>query len=86
MMTMRRCVLFLALLIVLSAPRPTLGADSVPADQFDPLVKLIKPTAAESTWSSIPWMSDINAARKKAAAEGKPLFVWTTASEPLGGC
>ena len=85
-MTMRRFVLLSALLIVLSAPRPTLGADPIPTDQFDNLVKLVKPTAAESSWSSIPWMSDINAARKKAAAEGKPLFVWTTASEPLGGC
>ncbi len=85
MMTMRRCMLFLALPIVLSAPR-ILRADPIPADQFGNLVKLIKPTAAESSWSSIPWMSDINEARKKAAAEGKPLFVWTTASEPLGGC
>ena len=34
----------------------------------------------------IPWMSDLAEARRKAAQEGKPLYVWTMAGEPLGQC
>jgi hypothetical protein len=83
---MRRFMPFLALLFALVAPQPAPGANAVLAEQFDRLSKLIKPTAAESSWSSIPWMADLNEARRKAAAEGKPLFVWTMSGEPLGTC
>lgn len=51
---------------------------------FDRTMELIKPTPAESAWSSIPWMIDMNTARKKAAQEGKPLVIWTNGGEPLG--
>jgi hypothetical protein len=50
------------------------------------MFKLIKPAADESYWSEIPWMMDLAAARRKAAAEGKPLVVWTMSGEPLGHC
>ena len=85
-MMIRRFALFLALLVMLALPRSTSAVDSIPADQFDRLGALIKPSAAESSWSSIPWLVDINEAREKAATEGKPLFVWTAAGEPLGSC
>lgn len=53
---------------------------------YSQLLQLIKATPAESSWLSIPWMLDLNEARRKAAAEGKPLVVWTTSGEPLGRC
>jgi len=56
-------------------------------ERFDPrLHGLIKPRADEWKWARIPWMGDLAEARKKAAAEGKPLYVWTMAGEPLGQC
>jgi hypothetical protein len=55
-------------------------------DELELKLKLIKPTWAESGWSQIPWMLDLTAARKKAAAEGKPLYVWSMSGEPLGQC
>ena len=61
---------------------------SLDRDSMESLQKLIKPGPGEARWAEVPWMlsSDIWAARKKAAAEGKPLFLWYMAGEPLGTC
>ena len=53
-------------------------------DDFDKLHKLIKPHPGEAAWAEIPWLTDLWEARKKAAAEGKPIFVWIAAGEALG--
>lgn len=53
---------------------------------FEKLHALMKPQADEWKWAHVPWMSDLGEARKRAAAEGKPLYVWTMAGEPLGQC
>ena len=45
-------------------------------DQFERLHKLIKPQPGESKWATIPWLTNLAEARRKAAAEDKPLFVW----------
>jgi hypothetical protein len=60
-----------------------------PADEeFASLHKLILPGANDSQWMSVSWQPATNlwAARQKAAAEGKPLFLWYMAGEPLGPC
>jgi hypothetical protein len=49
--------------------------NAIPADQFLSLHKQIKPQPGESRWMEIPWLIDIHEARKKAAAEGKPMLV-----------
>jgi hypothetical protein len=58
------------------------------ADSVEKLQRLIAPAPDESQWMQVPWMpsSDIYAARKKAAEEGKPLLLWFMAGEPLGTC
>jgi hypothetical protein len=60
---------------------------AISPDQFDPLVKLILPAEerGETKWLEIPWLTDTLAARKKAAAEDKPIVVWTMSACPLGG-
>jgi hypothetical protein len=61
----------------------TAVAQPVPADvkltatTFTPLQKLIKPQPGESRWLEVPWLTDVHEARKKAAAEGKPLFIYS---------
>ena len=45
------------------------------ADTFPQLHKQIRPQPGESRWLELPWLIDLHAARQKAAAEGKPLFV-----------
>jgi hypothetical protein len=47
-----------------------LDANTVPQ-----LHKQIRPQPGESRWLELPWLIDLHAARQKAAAEGKPLFV-----------
>jgi hypothetical protein len=74
-----------------AAALTSLNAQQVPelrVEHFDKLHKLLSPGPHESHWMTVPWMpsSDIYAARKKAAAEGKPLLLWYMAGEPLGTC
>jgi len=57
-------------------------APGISADQFDSLRELIKPRPGG--FNDLPWMTDLWEARKKAAAEGKPLLVWVGDGHPLG--
>jgi hypothetical protein len=60
---------------------------AIPADQFGRLVALIKPQPGELRFHEIPWLIDVWEARKKAAAEGKPILVWSGAGgAPIGVC
>jgi hypothetical protein len=50
--------------------------------EFQKLQTMIKPKPGG--YNDVPWMTDFWAARKKAAAEGKPLLVWVGDGHPLG--
>jgi hypothetical protein len=59
----------------------------IPPEQFTTLHKLIKPQPGELRFHEIPWLLSVWDARKKAAAEGKPILVWSGAGgSPLGVC
>jgi hypothetical protein len=75
----RRTVGLAACLIAASLTWTGRAADrerGIPADQFGRLHKLINPQPGEAKWATIPWLTDLGEARRKAAAEDKPLFVW----------
>lgn len=83
---MLACGLAAALLPV---PSPAAESAQPPADLDDPvefarLHALAKPTEAESRWLEIPWGTDLWEARRKAAAEGKPILLWEMDGHPLG--
>lgn len=60
---------------------------SIAPGEFDSLHAKIKPQKGESRFWEIDWMLDLTAARQKAAAEGKPLLVWSGAGgAPIGAC
>src|SRR5262245_5945264 len=61
-----------------------LGADEIVPADFDKLRAMIKPRPGAALHEQLPWQASLWEARKKAAAEGKPLFVWGMAGEPLG--
>ncbi len=61
------------------APVPRLSPD-----QFAKLQALIKPQASEEAWAQIPWLTSLWQARKRAAAEGKPILLWEMDGHPLG--
>jgi len=63
-------------LLALAALTPGLHAGPLTPDQLAPLQKLIRPQPGESKWVAIPWLTNLQEARRKAVAEDKPLFVW----------
>ena len=75
----------IALLAFLAAG-PAVAQERTGAESFEKLHALVKPQTGEWAWARIPWMSDLAEARRKAAQEGRPLYVWTMAGEPLGQC
>ena len=59
----------------------------IPPEQFDAISKLIKPQPGELLFQQIPWLLSVHDARVKAAAEGKPLLIWSgSGGAPLGVC
>jgi hypothetical protein len=59
----------------------------IAANQFEELQKLIKPQSGESQFLDIPWILSVWEAREKAAAEGKPILVWSGAGgSPVAVC
>ena len=57
------------------------------AETFAQLRKQIRPQPGESRWMEIPWLIDVHEARRKAAAEGKPLFVYSGGGATgIGAC
>jgi hypothetical protein len=67
------------------APWPVSWAvDPIAPDQLPRLQALIKPHAGEDKWATIPWQTNLWQARRKAAAEGKPILLWEMDGNPLG--
>ena len=55
--------------------------------QFASLHKMIKPQSGESLFWNVPWLTSMREARRKAAAEGKPIIVWSgSGGAPVGVC
>ncbi len=64
---------------------PSLRAvEPIKPEQFAKLQALIKPEPVEGKWTQIPWMTSLWEARKRAAAEGKPILLWEMDGHPLG--
>ena len=53
----------------------SLGDGDLRAETFESRFQQIRPRPGESAWTEIPWLTDLHEARRKAAAEGKPMFV-----------
>jgi hypothetical protein len=67
--------------------KPAPKQATIAPEQFDSLVQLIRPDVqrGETKWLEVAWMTNTFEARKKAAAEDKPIVVWTMSACPLGG-
>jgi hypothetical protein len=76
--------LALAALALVALVSPLGGAEPIARDQVAKLQALIKPATGEEKWQQIPWQVDLWQARKKAAAEGKPILLWEMDGHPLG--
>jgi hypothetical protein len=68
---------------VLRADEPTPPS----AEQFAKLHAVIKRQSDEARYLDIDWYPSLWEARQKAAAEGKPLFIWAgSEGAPSAGC
>ncbi|HYF00029.1 MAG TPA: hypothetical protein VEJ18_14005 [Planctomycetota bacterium] len=55
-----------------------------PRDPFAETFALVKASPGEARWDEIEWTTSLWEGRKRAAAEGKPLFIWAANGNPLG--
>jgi hypothetical protein len=58
--------------------------EPVGPNNFATLLDAIRPKPGSSAWLKIPWQTSLAEARKKAAAEGKPVLLWEMDGNPLG--
>jgi hypothetical protein len=87
MMFARRYLLGMTLAANLGSATAFAQPPSIEAKDFDRLHRLITPAPDESRWRQMAWQTSIWEARIKAAAEGKPIFLWSGGgAPPLGGC
>jgi hypothetical protein len=85
-MTLRISILSLVAGILATLAWPA-GADELSPASFDRLHRLIRPGDDESLWLTVPWLTSIWEGRQRAAAEGKPILIWSGGgAAPIGGC
>jgi hypothetical protein len=57
------------------------------AERFEKLHAQLKRQPSESRWMELDWYPSVWEGRQKAAAEGKPLFLWAgSGGAPAAGC
>lgn len=81
--------LFILILAAATGPTPVPAEEiqPLPIEQFEKLHRMLKPQPGESRWMEIDWYPNIWEARRKAAAEGKPLFILAgSGGAPPAGC
>lgn len=59
-------------------------AFAAPAQKTADIIAVIAPAKDEQAWLQIPWETDLAAARRKAVAQNKPIFLWEMDGHPLG--
>ena len=75
----------LAPIVVAAALQSFASAAPIPAAKLAALQKLVQPDASEIEWRTrIPWRTSLWAARREAAATGKPIYLWEMDGHPLG--
>lgn len=76
-----------AAVFALGRAEPPAQAGVLSAATFAEYQKQIKPQSGESRWMEVPWFLDLHEARRQAAAEGKPLFIYSSGGATgIGAC
>ncbi len=79
--------IWFAAILLYTAASALDAQDSLPTDRFRSLRELIRPHVGESRWREVEWLTSLQEARQRAAAEGKPILLWSGGgAPPLGGC
>ncbi len=56
----------------------------IDADTFRQTMAAVQPRPEDMQWATIPWQTDLWEARRLAAEQGKPIFLWAMNGNPLG--
>jgi hypothetical protein len=59
-------------------------APAIDPARFKDTLDFIRAKLEEQQWATIPWQTDLWEARKRAAEENKPIFLWAMNGNPLG--
>lgn len=79
--------LFVVLSVVGRASAQEKEAQRLSNAEIEKLHQTLKPQPGEARWMEIAWYPNVWEARQKAAAEGKPLFLWAgSGGAPAAGC
>jgi hypothetical protein len=52
------------------------GAEKLTDEQAARLTALTRPQADESQWTKVPWLTNLDEARRLAIEKDRPLFIW----------
>lgn len=81
---MRRAILTAGVLVWAGGLLGAAAGDRLDPGNFDRIFALIKRSPHEALWDDIAWTTSLWEGRMRAAAEGKPLFIWAANGNPLG--
>ncbi len=70
------------LLLALFLARPGVAGDHLTPEEFLRLHAELQP--GDDVWRTIPWNTSLLDARRVAAKQQKPLFIWAMDGHPLG--
>ena len=76
-------MLSLTLAVAMAMPSKT-GTSELTEENFDRLMKHIRPTEKESRWQEIPWRNTFWDAVQEANRAEKPILLWGMNGHPLG--
>lgn len=83
--TLLKTIALTTALAGIAAAQDRPAREGLHAAEVERLLPLIRHSPGEDPFSEIAWFVDLEAAQRKAASEGKPLFVFANGGEPLGG-
>ncbi|MEX1098646.1 MAG: hypothetical protein WED34_21545 [Planctomycetales bacterium] len=59
----------------------------IPPERFGPLHAMVQAQPGENRFWEVSWLTDLWEARRQAAGEGKPIFIWAgSQGPPITGC
>jgi hypothetical protein len=61
---------------------PRLAEERLSRDRFAAVHQAVQPPA--EAWLEVGWETELEVARRRAAAENKPIFMWVMDGHPLG--
>lgn len=87
MILRRACSIAVLAVLFSSAGLNAAPPEKMTDAEFQRFHQMVKPSKGESRWMEVDWHPSVWEARKRAAAEGKPIFIMAgSGGAPAAGC